>query len=164
MRLLPLALLLLAPLAAGCDLFGGGAQEALADRLDGTWAVSYEETRILDDGTTQTQLELPDAGTIEFAAVVRCPATGFELDGGSGFSRAYAYEGDGRVVLPNAASGCGIVFADESGERINFIATFGGDVLMTVDESGSGRQVWSRYRLFESEGYVLRTRYTLERP
>ncbi len=160
-----LGALLAANLLAGCGLLTGD-DDAFMDRLDGTWELArYEERRILDDGTVTAQTDIEDAGTFTFAATVRCANTGFMLDGGDTFSRAYTFEGAAGVVVPNATGGCGIVFADGQAQRVTFIegARFADDVMLTVDTDGGSEQVWSRYLLFEADGYVLHTRYTLRR-
>ena len=165
MRRVRLLLLLAAPLA-GCDLFGilGGdsADYAFMDGLEGTWSLRYEVLRINTDGSTEVILDLSEAGTFVFAQEVECPETGFGLEGGDLFARAYTFVGDPAVVVPNMIAGCGIVFVDDPVRRINFIhGGFGGDVMMTIDENAPSRQVWSRYELFESEGHYRHTRYTL---
>ncbi|HEX8386893.1 MAG TPA: hypothetical protein VF576_11960 [Rubricoccaceae bacterium] len=165
-RATPGALALLAAgLVAGCGLLTGD-DDAFMVRLDGAWELArYEERRILDDGTVTVETDLEDAGTFTFAATVRCPNTGFMLDGGDTSSRAYTFEGNAGVHVPNTTGGCGIVVADGQAQRVTFIegARFSDDVMLTVDTDGGGDQVWSRYQLFEADGYVLHTRYTLRR-
>jgi hypothetical protein len=168
MHRLLLLLLLTAPLA-GCDLFGllGGdsSDYDYMDALEGTWTLGFEEIRINTDGTTQTIQSIPNAAEVVFAQTVVCPNGGFVLDGGDLFARAYTFVGDDAARFPNGDNtGCGIIFVDDTVQRINFIGTgFGNDVMTTIDEDSGNRQVWSRYRLFEGDGYYLHLRYTLTR-
>lgn len=164
-----LLLVLLTPLLAGCDLFGilGGdsSDYAFMDALEGSWTLQFEEIRINTDGTTETLQSIPNAAQVTVAQTVTCPVGGFRLEGGDLFARAYTFVGDTAARFPNGDNtGCGILFVDDAVLRINFIgADFGSDIQTTIDEDSSNRQVWSRYQLFESEGYYRHTRYTLTR-
>jgi hypothetical protein len=150
----------------GCDigglLGGGSADNDLVRRLDGSWSLAYTQVDLQPDGTEIPRLSLPAAGTMAFS-------------NGETFAIDYIFSGDRRAEIPNGAprfSGDqqtteGTLFVDDTALRVNFIPTdgtfFGGDIMVTIDENSTNRQVWTRYQRFEDQGFYRRTRFTLTR-
>ena len=153
---LPLALLLL----AGCDTLSttgsGGAD--LMSRLDGTWTRTITMERIRSDGSV-TPEGTPEVDAFEVGRVIECNRTTLQ-NAGEDDRIAVSYD----PAAPRGFRDCSVITSDGTASRLIFIGAGGNiidDVVATIVEDSTSRQVWSFYRFDGAE--AVRTLWTLTR-
>ena len=157
MRLfLALALLVL----AGCDTLDttGSGGAALMSRLDGTWTRTITMERIRSDGSV-TPEGTPRVDAYEVARQVDCNTT-FITNAGEDDRVSVAYD----PATPRGFRDCSVITSDGTASRLIFIGAGGNiidDVVATIVEDSTSRQVWSFYRFDGAE--AVRTLWTLTR-
>ncbi|MEM1115473.1 MAG: hypothetical protein AAF845_01985 [Bacteroidota bacterium] len=156
MRLLPLALLLL----AGCDTITGTSSEAVAlmDRLDGVWTRTVTTERITADGAVIAEGS-PRTDAYEVGRQIRCNR--ITLDSVADTDRVSVAFDPTNTAVPRD---CAIITTDGTASRLIFIGDAGSlveDLVATIEEDSRERQVWAFYAF--DGGETVRTLWTLTR-